>query len=88
MQFGDPATMDEPGRSDLAQRLLRGVARALDRQGWRSLAEFPLGNGRRADVMALDARGRFMIVEIKTSVRGPPRAGAGLGTARAEGGRR
>lgn len=52
-----------------AQRIARGVGRALDRQGWRSLAEFPLANGRRADLIAVDPRGRFLIVEIKTSVQ-------------------
>lgn len=50
-----------------ARVLARGVARALDRQGWRSIAEFPLVSGRRADLIALDEGGRFLIVEIKTS---------------------
>lgn len=61
-------TVHEPERNGLAGRLLRGVTRSLDRHGWRTLPEFALANGRRADVMALDSRGRFMIVEIKTSV--------------------
>lgn len=50
-----------------ARALARGVMRALDRQGWRCLMEFPLSSGRRADVMALDEGGRFLIIEIKTS---------------------
>ncbi len=50
-----------------ARELARGVARALDRQGWRSIAEFPLVSGRRADLIALDEGGRFLIVEIKTT---------------------
>ncbi len=50
-----------------AKLLARGVMRALDRQGWRTLIEFPLANGRRADVIALDEGGRFLIIEIKTS---------------------
>lgn len=50
-----------------ARALARGVARALDRQGWRCLVEFPLASGRRADLMALDESGRFLIIEIKTS---------------------
>ena len=50
-----------------ARSLARGVARALERQGWRSLAEFPLVSGRRADLIALDEGGRFLIVEIKTT---------------------
>ena len=53
--------------SPAAHELARGIARALDRQGWRSLIEFPLASGRRADLIALDEGGRFLIVEIKTS---------------------
>ena len=33
-----------------------------------SLTEFTLKGGRRADVMALDGKGRFVIVEVKSSV--------------------
>lgn len=32
------------------------------------LAEFPLASGRRADLMALDARGQFTLIEIKSGV--------------------
>jgi hypothetical protein len=57
----------EPPLSPDARALARGVTRALDRQGWRCILEFPLASGRRADVMALDEAGRFLIIEIKTS---------------------
>jgi hypothetical protein len=63
-------TMDLPKPEPLtpdARALARGVIRALDRQGWRCLTEFPLSSGRRADVMAVDEAGRFLIIEIKTS---------------------
>ncbi len=50
-----------------ARMLARAVARALDRQGWRSLTEFELPSGRRADLVALDPGGRVLIVEIKMS---------------------
>lgn len=50
-----------------ALRICRGVMRGLDRQGWRSLAEVSLASGRRADVMAIDDAGRFLIVEVKSS---------------------
>ncbi len=33
-----------------------------------SVTEFTVRNGRRADVLALDGKGRFTIVEVKTSV--------------------
>ncbi len=58
---------DPPAGVDEAKRLARGVARWLRDLGYNSLAEFSLGNGRRADIAGLDRKGRFVIVEIKTS---------------------
>jgi hypothetical protein len=46
----------------------RGVCRALAQLGYASLLEFPLANGRRADVLALGKGGDLVIVEIKSSV--------------------
>ena len=48
--------------------LARGVCRAFDQLGYASLVEFPLANGRRADVLALGKGGDLVIVEIKRSV--------------------
>ncbi len=48
--------------------LARGIARHFEDAGLASLGEFTVKNGRRVDVIALDARGRFTIVEIKTSL--------------------
>ena len=48
--------------------LARGVCRALDQLGYSSLVEFPLANGRRADVLALGKHGELVIVEVKSSV--------------------
>ena len=48
--------------------LARGVCRALDQLGYASLVEFPLANGRRADILALGRTGDLAIVEIKSSV--------------------
>ena len=45
----------------------RGVSRLLLRHDYVALGEVPLANGRRADLMAMDARGRIIIVEIKCS---------------------
>ena len=50
-----------------AADVARGVARLLWRQDLVALCEVSLGNGRRADLMALDARGCITIVEIKVS---------------------
>jgi hypothetical protein len=55
-------------RPAAATLLARGVCRALEALDYTSLVEFPLANGRRADVLALGKAGDFMIVEIKTSV--------------------
>lgn len=51
-----------------AQGLARGVCRLLQAMDCVALAEFPLSSGRRADVLALDRRGGFIIVEIKSSL--------------------
>ena len=48
--------------------LARGICRALDQLGYASLVEFPLANGRRADILALGKTGELVIVEIKSSV--------------------
>lgn len=50
-----------------APNLARGVCRALIQRGYAALTEFPLGNGRRVDVIGLDGRGLIAIVEVKTS---------------------
>ena len=51
-----------------AALLARGVCRALDQLGYASLVEFPLANGRRADILGLGRAGDLVIVEIKSSV--------------------
>jgi hypothetical protein len=52
----------------LAGDLARGVMRAFGDMGHSCIAELPLGNGRRVDVMALDRGGLLTIVEVKTSL--------------------
>ena len=54
--------------SPAAALLARSVCRALDQLGYASLLEFPLVNGRRADILALGKNGDLVIVEIKSSV--------------------
>ncbi|MBX9795526.1 MmcB family DNA repair protein [Sphingomonas sp.] len=51
----------------LAADVARGVARMLLRHDVVALAEVPLDGGRRADLMAVDARGIITIVEIKVA---------------------
>ncbi len=45
----------------------RGVCRWLDDMGFSSLIEFKLGNGRRADVVGLNAAGTILMVEVKST---------------------
>jgi hypothetical protein len=51
-----------------AALLARSICRALEQLGFASLLEFPLANGRRADILALGKSGELLVVEIKSSV--------------------
>jgi hypothetical protein len=53
--------------SAIAALLARGVCRTFGQLGYAALVEFPLTNGRRADLLCLGKAGDFAIVEIKTS---------------------
>jgi len=59
--------VDAPGSPLCASDVARGVVRMLLRHDLTAMAEVPLDGGRRADLMALDAGGRIVIVEIKVS---------------------
>jgi hypothetical protein len=50
-----------------AQDVARGITRLFFRQDLFGICEVPLPNGRRADMMAVDAKGMLTIVEIKVS---------------------
>lgn len=51
----------------LAADVVRGVLRMLHRHDFLGVPEVPLGNGRRADIMALGPKGEILIVEVKVS---------------------
>jgi hypothetical protein len=55
-------------QSETALAIARGSARLLHSLGFASVSELPLPSGRRADLVALNARGEIWIVEIKSSV--------------------
>ena len=71
-----PTGVEAPGalyadlraRPAITGRVTRGAARLLTGLGYAPLAEAPLPNGRRADLMALGARGELVIVEVKSGV--------------------
>ncbi|MBC6440557.1 MAG: MmcB family DNA repair protein [Rhodospirillales bacterium] len=60
--------MTDSGEERAAIGLARGIGRMFEAISQASLTEFTVRSGRRADVIALDAKGRFTIVEIKTSL--------------------
>ncbi len=55
-------------QSPAAMQIARGVGRLLASLGHASVLELSLPNGRRADIVALSAKGDFWIIEIKSSV--------------------
>lgn len=57
-----------PGTDGRAGEVARGVGRRLSRLGYGTLTEFRVGKGRRVDVIGMDRKSHFIIVEIKTSV--------------------
>ncbi|MDR6114235.1 MULTISPECIES: MmcB family DNA repair protein [unclassified Sphingomonas] len=59
--------VDDPASPLCAADVARGVTRMLLRHDLITIPEVPLEGGRRADLMALDARGQAVIVEIKVS---------------------
>lgn len=59
--------LTSPAAAQLTAEVTRGVCRMLLRHDCAAMAEVPLGDGRRADLMALDARGEVVIVEVKVS---------------------
>jgi hypothetical protein len=54
-------------QSETALMIGRGVRRLLRARGFSSVTELPLIDGRRADIVAVDAQGEVLIVEIKSS---------------------
>jgi hypothetical protein len=59
-----PCFADAP---PIAGEVARGVTRLFCRRDLFSMCEVPLPNGRRADLMAIDAKGCLTIVEIKVA---------------------
>lgn len=55
-------------RLENARTVTRGARRFLRASGFSVLAELPLPNGRRADLVALSADGVIRIVEVKSSL--------------------
>ncbi|WP_246414731.1 MmcB family DNA repair protein [Rhizorhapis suberifaciens] len=61
------ANAGDPLADGTAGAVTRGIMRLFSRHDIAGIAEVPLPNGRRADVMAVDGKGQILIVEIKCS---------------------
>lgn len=68
MSRPDPVPRPDGRQSPTALAVQRGVLRYLAAHGQSGLPELSLASGRRADVIAIDAKGAITIVEIKSSV--------------------
>ena len=55
-----------PARPERTRRVLRATLRLLRQQRWAGVPEMPVGDGRRVDLMAVDPRGRILVVEVKS----------------------
>jgi len=66
-QSESPSGLGRP-QSQIAREICRGVVRLLAAHGLAAIAELPLPNGRRADVVGLGPDGTIWIVEIKSSI--------------------
>ena len=55
-------------QSQTALTVARGTTRLLHQLGFSAVSELPLPSGRRADLVALNAKGDVWIVEIKSSI--------------------
>lgn len=56
-----------PAASDVTAAVTEGACRLMRDMGFSPLTEFKLGNGRRADIAAINRRGMLAIVEVKAS---------------------
>ncbi len=55
-------------RPETTAAVTRGAARLMIALGWAPVAEMPLPNGRRADLMVLGPKGELAIIEVKSSL--------------------
>lgn len=60
--------LPDVGQSQTARDVQRGTMRVLHAAGFTPHIEVPLGNGRRADIVALNHSGDIAIVEVKSSL--------------------
>jgi len=66
-ESGSLALRPDGRQSETALMIARGARRLLRARGFSSVTELPLIDGRRADIVAVNAEGEVLIVEIKSS---------------------
>lgn len=69
INLGKANPLEDGRQSQRALAVRRGVQKLFIDMGHAMLPEVTLATGRRADLMALTAKGEFWIVEIKSSVQ-------------------
>ncbi len=60
--------LERTRNTETAETVVRGVSRLMHHLGETCLGEFTLKTGRRVDLIALDRKGAFTVVEVKSSV--------------------
>src|SRR5690348_8455997 len=64
-----PPERAEPSFPERTARICRAAMRFCARRGWAPVAEMPLPNARRADILALAPDGCFTVIEVKSGAR-------------------
>ncbi|MGB7285870.1 MAG: MmcB family DNA repair protein [Salaquimonas sp.] len=68
VKIGEQNPLIDGRQSENALIIQRGMVRFLEKLGHAVLAEFPLASGRRADLLSIDRKGLFTLIEIKSSI--------------------
>ena len=68
IKIGQHNPLVDGRQSETALMVQRGMVRHLEKSGHAILTEFPLASGRRADILSVDRKGLFTVIEIKSSI--------------------
>jgi hypothetical protein len=68
LDFSQTNPLSDGRQSERALAIRRGVTRHFQEMGVALIAELALASGRRADLIGMTGKGKFVIIEIKSSV--------------------
>ncbi|MEM7462162.1 MAG: MmcB family DNA repair protein [Pseudomonadota bacterium] len=68
LDFSQSNPLSDGRQSERALSIRRGVVRHFQELGVSMIAELALASGRRADLIGMDRKGKFVIIEIKSSI--------------------